>query len=220
MTARTALVVGASRGIGLGLAHELGRRGWRVIATVRDPAQAGALGEGIRVETVDIADAASSAGLAERLSREAIDLLVVNAGVNTPRHQSVERATEEELGALIMTNAVGPVRLARLLLPAIAEGGTIAFMSSRMGSIAENSGGEDLYRMSKSALNMLGKSLAAGIGAGSRVLLLHPGWVRTDMGGSHAPLSVEESARGLADVLERGEGVPEFVDHRGEALPW
>lgn len=220
---RTALIVGASRGIGLGLAKDLRARGWRVTGTVRRPEDEAALREaGIEVERVDIADAASADTLIERVSAP-LDLLVVNAGVSGPRHASVEEVTAEELGELMMTNAAGPVRLARRLLAAgkITDGGTVALMSSTMGSVSDNkSGGYDLYRMSKAALNMAVRSLDAELKGRARVLSLHPGWVQTDMGGPNAPLSVEDSARGLASVLERGEGVPPFVDYKGDALPW
>ena len=220
---RTALIVGASRGIGLGLAKDLRARGWRVTGTVRRPEDEAALREaGIEVERADIADAASADTLIERVSAP-LDLLVVNAGVSGPRHASVEEVTAEELGELMMTNAAGPVRLARRLLAAgkITDGGTVAVMSSTMGSVSDNkSGGYDLYRMSKAALNMAVRSLYAELKGRARVLSLHPGWVQTDMGGPNAPLSVEDSARGLASVLERGEGVPPFVDYKGDALPW
>ncbi len=220
---RTALIVGASRGIGLGLAKDLRARGWRVTGTVRRPEDEAALREaGIEVERADIADAASADTLIERVSAP-LDLLVVNAGVSGPRHASVEEVTAEELGELMMTNAAGPVRLARRLLAAgkITDGGTVALMSSTMGSVSDNkSGGYDLYRMSKAALNMAVRSLDAELKGRARVLSLHPGWVQTDMGGPNAPLSVEDSARGLASVLERGEGVPPFVDYKGDALPW
>lgn len=122
-----------------------------------------------------------------------------------------------------MTNAFGPVRLAKTLLPRVADGGTIAFMTSLMGSIEDSSGGYELYRTSKCALNMLAKGVAEQ-DAGPRniaTLALHPGWVQTDMGGPNAPTSVDESVKGLADVVESaGGGEFRYVDYTGKNLPF
>jgi NAD(P)-dependent dehydrogenase (short-subunit alcohol dehydrogenase family) len=122
------------------------------------------------------------------------------------------------------TNALAPIRIAERLLPRVADGGTVAFMSSVLGSIGENtSGGYDLYRISKASLNMLARGFAATAAKDRRitVLNLHPGWVRTDMGGSAAPLSVEDSVRGLADVLETRRSAKHlYLDYQGREIPW
>ncbi len=231
MAVRTALIVGASRGLGLGLASELAARGWRVIATARGPDTSQGLraiaresGGKVTVESIDILQPAQLVALAQRLAGESIDLLLVNAGIAGARDQSVDTVTDEELAHIMRTNAIAPVRLARRMLPRVKEGGTVAFMSSRMGSVADNqTGGMDLYRASKAALNSLTRGFAATAVKDRviRVLTLHPGWVRTDMGGADAPLSIEESVRGLADVLERG-GSPQhqFLDYTGQELSW
>jgi NAD(P)-dependent dehydrogenase (short-subunit alcohol dehydrogenase family) len=231
MATRTALIVGASRGLGLGLTRELAGRGWRVIATARRPDTAhgllAAASESVGrvvVESIDILQPAHLDALAQRLAGESIDLLLVNAGISGPRDQSVETVSSDELTHIMFTNAIAPLRVARRLLPRVKEGGTVAFMSSRMGSIAENeTGGMDLYRASKAALNSFTRGFAAtdakshGVG----VLTLHPGWVRTDMGGAEAPLSIDESVRGLADVLERGASPQHrFLDYTGRQLAW
>mgnify|MGYP000465797449 CR=1 FL=1 len=121
----------------------------------------------------------------------------------------------------MMTNAYGPIHLGKKLLPKLRDGGTIAFMSSLMGSIADSSGGYELYRTSKAAQNMLAKGVAEQ-DAGPRdieVLSLHPGWVQTDMGGPNASITVAESCTGLADVVEKaGGGGYHFVDYTGEAI--
>jgi len=226
------LVVGASRGLGLGIAAELKSRGWDVIATARDAAGADRLaalanrpGGALDVERLDIDDAAALAGLRDRLEGLALDLVLVNAGVIGPQHQDAARATPEEVGALFLTNAVAPVRVARALASLVRETtGVIAFMSSAMGSVAGNTGGgSELYRASKAALNSLTRSFVASLG-GKRltVLTLHPGWVRTDMGGSAATLSVEESARGIVDLLESRAGSERhaFLDYQGREVPW
>jgi NAD(P)-dependent dehydrogenase (short-subunit alcohol dehydrogenase family) len=227
---KTALVVGASRGLGLGLAVELARRGWQVIATVRaavtdELAAAVAKSAGrITTATVDVDSNSSVDALVATLSRRKLDLLFVNAGVTGPKHQSVDEVTPEELAALLTTNSIAPVRIARRLLPSVADGGTIAFMSSRMGSVADNlSGGMDLYRASKAALNSLTRSFVATVAHDRKVavLTLHPGWVRTDMGGAAAPLSIAESVSGLADVLEAPHNAKHrFLDYQGTELPW
>lgn len=227
---KTALIVGASRGLGLGLALELVRRGWHVIATVRSPDSGGKLmdaatkGGNLSVETVDVNDVAGVDSFCTRLSGQRLDLLFLNAGVTGPDHQSVDKVTEAELGALLTTNAVAPIRIARRLLPDVVDGGTVAFMSSRMGSVADNQTGRmDLYRASKAALNMLTRSFVATT-LGDRpvsVLTLHPGWVRTDMGGAEAPLSIAQSVTGIADVVEAPRKVKhEFLDYLGQELPW
>lgn len=228
---RTALIVGASRGLGLGLAEELVRRGWRVIATARSRDPGGKLeraatssGGKLSVESVDLNDTSVVDSFCRRLSGQHLDLLFLNAGVSGPKHQSVDAVTEAELGALLMTNATAPLRIARRLLPNVVDGGTIAFMSSRMGSVADNqSGGMDLYRASKAALNSLTRGFAATAAPDRKVsvLTLHPGWVRTDMGGASAPLSIEQSVTGVADVLEAPRTARHvFLDYQGLELPW
>ena len=229
--AKTGLIVGASRGIGLGLATELAARGWRVIATARKPAQATALqalstrsGGRVEIEQIDVDSSGDLDGLASRLSGRELDLLVLNAGIGGPEHQSLERATREEVAQLVWTNALAPLLIANRLLPQVRKGGTVAFMSSILGSVAGNtSGGYELYRVSKASLNTLTRGFAAGSAKDRNVavLSLHPGWVRTDMGGEAAPLSVEESTRGLADVLEaRRPPIHVYLDYQGQEIPW
>lgn len=226
----TALVAGASRGLGLGLARELFGRGWSVIGTARDAQKAeglqqlAAASDGrVVVETLDIDDPQELEALAGRLKDRRIDLLFVNAGISGA-HGPIERSTDEDLLRVMQTNAIGPIRLAQRLLPQVVDGGKIAFMTSLMGSITDNgSGGFDLYRISKASLNMLTRSFVATAvkDRNVTVLSLHPGWVRTDMGGAAAPLTVQESVQGLVNVLEaRQSGKHQFLDYRGRELPW
>ena len=216
----TALIIGASRGLGLGLVRELANRGWTVTGTVRAAADRAAVeAAGGTAALADVTEAASVAALPDA----PLDLLFINAGVSGPKHQDAAEATVEEMGALFMTNTVAPVAAARALLGRVEDGGVLAFMTSRMGSVADNKSGDmELYRASKAALNSLTRSLVAKLDRPLAVLSLHPGWVRTDMGGDAAPLDVGTSARGLVDTIlaHRGEPGSAFYDYSGAALPW
>jgi NAD(P)-dependent dehydrogenase (short-subunit alcohol dehydrogenase family) len=150
--------------------------------------------------------------------------VLVNAGVSGPEHRSAGQATAEETGALMFTNAIAPIRLARLLAEHVRPGsGVLAFTSSFMGSVAVNPGGHELYRASKAALNSLTRGLWGELSGRKLTLLsLHPGWVRTDMGGSAAAVSVEDSAAGLVTMIEQQSGAHQhrFLDYTGKELPW
>jgi NAD(P)-dependent dehydrogenase (short-subunit alcohol dehydrogenase family) len=153
-----------------------------------------------------------------------LDAVLINAGIAGPGHMSASEATEAEIGHLMFVNAIAPIRLARELAGSVRErSGVLAFTSSIMGSIALNSGGHELYRASKAALNSLSRGLWSEVrGRGITLLSLHPGWVRTDMGGRSAPVSVEESAKGLVSVIERERGKHRhaFIDYRGQEVAW
>ena len=220
---KTVLILGASRGIGLGLAREFLERGWKVVASERDRSDdLHALeGEKLRIVTADVTKPESYADLG--LSDSSVDAIIVNAGITGAKHQDACQATSDEVAQVMMTNAFGPARAARELLPRIKDGGSLSFMSSLMGSIEDSSGGYDLYRTSKTAQNMLAKGIAEQH-AKERdiaVLSLHPGWVQTDMGGENAKLTVHESVSGLADVVENSGGAGyRYVDYKGEDLPF
>jgi NAD(P)-dependent dehydrogenase (short-subunit alcohol dehydrogenase family) len=229
---KTALIVGAGRGLGLGLTQEFVARGWRVVATIREPARApvlaalaGSADPAVMLERVDIERPDEVAALAQRLAGQRFDLVFLSAGIAGPAHQSIERATPEEIGRLFYANAIAPIGMARLFAANVAEpDGVLAFMSSRAGSVAEESSGRRvLYRASKAALNSLTRSFVTELGGRAiTVLSMHPGWVRTDMGGADAPVDVATSAAGLADVIECRAGSRKhvFVDYEGVELPW
>jgi len=227
-----ALVVGANRGIGLGVVKEMLRRGWSVIATARRPdtatvlqsLAAGNLGK-LEIVALDMTNTAQVDAFTLTLVGRDLDAVLVNAGVGGPDHMSASQATEAEIGALVFTNAVAPIRLARALAGLVREDtGVLAFTSSIMGSVALNTDGySELYRASKAALNSMSRGLWTELrGRGVTLLNLHPGWVRTDMGGPSAPVGVEESARGMVAMIERERGKHrhEFITFTGEELTW
>ena len=228
MAAKNILIIGASRGIGLGLAREFAGRDWQVFASRRstsEPLAQAADAAGGRIEQVeaDVTDNASITALARTLAPASLDALILNAGVYGPKDQSILAMGREDVADIIMTNAVGPARAAVMLLPLLRDGGTLALMSSKMGSIADSSGGANHYRVSKVAQNMLACSLFEQHARERRiaVLSLHPGWVQTEMGSDNAPLTVEQSARGLADVIGRpGEPRHAFLAYDGSEIPW
>jgi NAD(P)-dependent dehydrogenase (short-subunit alcohol dehydrogenase family) len=228
MTEPTALIVGASRGLGLGLARELLARNWTVIGTARDvngsalKKLAEAHPGRLRVEALDVNDEAQQRALKAKLGGTKLDLLFVNAGI-TDRAELAD-ISQQAFTNVMLTNALSPVQIALALRENVRPGGTLAFMSSRMGSIAEmEAGNSAVYRASKAALNALTRCFVAGVGPGTfTVLTFHPGWVQTDMGGPNAAVSIENSVRGIADVLERerGSGRHKFLDYQGNASPW
>ena len=228
MTApRSILIIGASRGLGLGLAGEFTAQGWAVTATVRSAAQQAPLQAlpGVRVEQLEMTDPDSLAQLADRLSGQSFDVIFVNAGVAGPEHHSTAQATAEEMGQLFLTNAVAPLRVAERLLPnLVAEHGLIVFMSSILGSIEAGAGlGMPLYGASKAALNHLAQCFVrTQDNPKLGVLLMHPGWVRTDMGGGDAPLDIASSCKGMAQQVSAavGQSGLRYLDHEGTPLPW
>lgn len=224
---KTVLVVGASRGLGLGLAKQFSNEGWQVIATIRNPQQSDALKQipQVRVETLDMTDAQSIEALGKRLAGMRLDVLFVNAGVAGPQDKPATEVNETEVGQLFFTNAVAPLRLAKQLLPMVnAERGAIVFMSSILGSVETGPGmGMSLYGASKAALNHMTRTFVSELGeTGLTILSMHPGWVKTDMGGDEAPLDVETSTRGMVGQVTKalGRGGHHYLDYKGDHLPW
>ena len=227
---RTALLVGTSRGLGLGLVQQHLARGWRVIATVRDhspalEALAEHAGDRLSIETLDINQPAQLESLGQRLAGIRLDLLFVIAGVAHDPAQPIGAIADEEFIHILRTNALSPMRAVERLEALVpSPGGTIAVMSSSLGSISLNeSGGYETYRASKAALDMLLRSVAARRRESQRTFLaVDPGWVRTDMGGPDAHLDVDTSTIGMTDMLEARRGTPGvfFVTYRNEELSW
>lgn len=222
----TVLVTGANRGIGLEFATQLKAAGYNVIATARKPDKARDLKVlGVRVEQLDVTDAASVAALAERLDGTGIDLLINNAGVSGDGANSIRELDTDGMALTYAVNAIGPMRVTQALLRNLeaGDGRTIVQISSVMGSIKNNWGGAYDYRASKAALNMLNSSLAKELGKqGYTSVVLHPGWVQTRMGGETAPVKPEDSVAGMLKVIagltDSDNG--KFYDYQGKPIPW
>ncbi|MEZ4385941.1 MAG: SDR family oxidoreductase [Nannocystaceae bacterium] len=218
----TYVISGANRGIGLELCRQLQARGDAVIALCREPSRdLAALG--VRVEAgVDVTDDAAVSALAGRLADVDVDVLINNAGL---LHQEPLEALDfDRIRRQFEVNALGPLRLTAALRGRIRSGGKVGIITSRMGSLSDNtSGGAYGYRMSKAAVNAAGVSLARDLaGAGIAVALLHPGWVRTDMTGGRGLIDPPEAAAGLLarlDALDL-ESSGGFWHSNGERLPW
>lgn len=225
----TALVVGASKGLGLALVGELLERGWDVVGTVRGSARtplhdlADGAGGRLTVETVDITIDDEVAALHDRLRERVIDLLFVNGAI-TRGDVPIGEVPRETFVEVMVTNAYSPMRFLETFSDLVPPTGTIGVMSSRQGSISQNTrGGQELYRASKSALNQLMRSFAARHHDDPRTLLLiNPGHVRTELGGADAPLGIEDSIPGVVDTITAHAGEPglQFLNQHDEIVPW
>ena len=207
----TALITGASRGLGKELVRQYAADGWAVIGTTR--------------HDMDMRNPEQIARFGTQLKGKPIDLLFCNAGISGKRGMALGSFDFQSWEEVLRVNLLGPAALAEALVDHVAasERKTIALMSSRLGSIGESSGMTLPYSTSKAALNMLAKGLAATLASKAIIVVaVSPGWVRTDMGGAGAPLSPEASVRGLRKVIEgltpRDSG--RFLSHDGTEIPW
>ncbi|MDR3514434.1 MAG: SDR family NAD(P)-dependent oxidoreductase [Azospirillaceae bacterium] len=224
------LLIGASRGLGLAITEEYLQRGWHVVATARQgsgTALHGLVGTAagrLDIEIVDITDPVAVTTLRERLGSDHFDLVFVNAGVKNDDRETIADVATEEFVRVMVTNALSPMRLVEAFQDLVPPTGTIAVMSSGLGSVGTNeSGGYEVYRASKAALNTLMRSFAARHRDDPRtLLLLAPGWVRTDMGGPDARLSIQESIPNLVAVIEaqQGKGGLHYLDYLGRTVSW
>jgi NAD(P)-dependent dehydrogenase (short-subunit alcohol dehydrogenase family) len=225
----TVLLTGANRGLGLEFARQYAARGWRVHACCRKPADAPDLaalaGPNLVVRALDVRDFEAVAGLAREIA-DPIDVLLANAGIYGPEKTSLGRIDYAAWAEVFAVNTMAPLRLAECFVEHVArsERKTIACVSSFMGSVGGNSGGRHyLYRSSKAALNAVVKSLAIDLrDRGVKAVTLHPGWVKTDMGGADADLEIPASVAGVVGVLERlrPEDSGKFLNYDGSELPW
>jgi NAD(P)-dependent dehydrogenase (short-subunit alcohol dehydrogenase family) len=224
------LLFGASRGLGLAIAQEYLRLGWRVVATARK--QSGTAlhalvdkADGrLEIEIVDINNPAQCAALYRRIGSLRFDLIFVNAGVTNDDRETIADVPTEEFVRVMVTNALSPMRIIEAFQNLAAPTGIIAVMSSGQGSVGNNeNGGHEVYRASKAALNTLMRSFAARHRGDPRtLLLLAPGWVRTDLGGPNARLGIQDSIPNLVKVIEAqsGKGGLQYLDYLGRAVPW
>ncbi len=223
------VVTGSNRGIGLEFVRQLVSRGEEVDAGVRAPGAASELkalarpGARLRIHALDVADGASVERFATGLPAGPVDVLINNAGVSG--HKSGEPIDPDDILRVFDTNAVGTLRMIRALLPRLREGRgrKVVNLSSQLGSIAEASGGRYAYRLSKVALNMATKLLAADLGPdGILAVAVHPGWVQSEMGGRAAPVPPEQSVKGLLKLIDGLTPAQSghFFDFQGRPLAW
>lgn len=226
----TILLVGASRGLGYSMAAEFLTKGWNVLGTVqggrtelhdlaeKNPGR-------VEIETIDITKQDQIAALRDRLSGRLFDILFVNAGTaNRNQSETIAEISTEEFVLVMVTNALGVMRTVEGLQDLLPPDGMIGVMSSGQGSVSNNTnGGHEVYRGSKAALNQYMRSYAARHVDGKRAMvLMAPGWVRTELGGPEAPLGIEDSIPHVVDVLlsQRGKPGLRYLDRNGKTVPW
>lgn len=225
---KSALIIGASRGLGYAMVEEYLKHGWTVTGTVRGEEtklHELAVTSKVTVETLDITSSEQTASLLSRLQGQQFDLLFVNSGTtNTDPTKIVAEETVEEFNRVMLTNALCPMRVIESLKTLVAPTGTIGIMSSGQGSVANNTMGmREVYRGTKAALNTFMRSFAARHRETQHpMVLMAPGWVKTELGGDDAKLTIEESVPKLVNVILGLEGQPglQYLDYLGQTVPW
>ncbi len=231
--AATLLLTGANRGLGLEFARQYAAAGWHVHAACRSPAEAGDLLQlaadssgRIEVHGIDVADTAGVRAAAAKLADVPVDLLINNAGVGSPKGQKLGSLDYAAWARVLDVNTLGPMRVTEAFLPNLERGSgkTVVTITSKMGSLDDNSsGGSYAYRSSKSAVNMVVKSLSIDLAPrGITCIVVHPGWVRTDMGGPSGLISPEQSVAGIRKVVAglSSADAGKFFNYDGKPIPW
>lgn len=218
------LIIGASRGIGLEFVRQYRAAGDRVVATARSEEALAALREqGATALKLDVTDTASASGLAWQIDGHQFDVVVINAGVYGPRHAGLETPTQAEFDSVMHTNVLGPMRMLPQLVDALAPGARIGILSSRMGSLGLRTAHAGwLYRASKAAVNSVMKDASLALVGKASLCSFHPGWVRTEMGGTGADIDAATSVAGMRTVLAtlKPEHSGSFFNYDGQALAW
>lgn len=226
----TILLIGVSRGLGHALAVEFLEKGWNVVGTVREGSQkllhelADKYNGLVDIETLDICQPDQIQALDKRLSGKIFDILFVNAGTtNHDQTQKIGDVSTEEFVHVMVTNALSPMRVVERLAHHVAPNGLIGVMSSGQGSISNNETGQrEVYRGTKAALNMYMRSFAARQAPSRPMVVMAPGWVKTELGGANARLTIKESIPSLTNVLIAKQERPglEYLDYLGRTVPW
>ena len=229
-TGGSILIVGASRGLGHAMAAEFTGRGWRVRGTVRGEGTplhslAAERPDGVEIETLDMTDHDQMRALRDRLIGRRFDVVFVNAGIaNRAPGNTMAEVSTDEFVHVMLTNVLGAMRAVEELGGLARPGGVIGVMSSGQGSIANNTNGtNDVYRASKAALNQAIASYAGRhADEGCAMVLMAPGWIRTEMGGTNAPFGVQEAMPQIVDVLIAQRDLPglRYLDRHGQKVPW
>lgn len=224
------LIIGASRGIGHALSGEFVARGWHVTGTVRFGVETPLHAlrdqhlEAVEIASVDIIAPAQIAALHDHLKDQRFDILLVNAGTaNANQGETIAETSTEEFTRVIITNALSPMRVVEALADLVTPEGTIAVMSSGQGSIAGNTrGGHEVYRGTKAALNQYMRSYAIREGGTRPLLLIAPGWIKTELGGPEARYTLEDSIPKLADLIlaQKGRNGLRFEGRDGQTVAW
>ena len=220
-----ALITGAGRGLGLEFARQYRAAGWEVVATCRQTGAAASLRSlGCETLVLDVTDTGAVDSVAARIPQQSLDLLVLNAGTAGRRTPVLQPTAPDDFDTVMRTNVFGPMRLVAALADRVAKGGRIAVISSRMGSIgAMSNGSSALYRASKAAVNAIARAAAIELAPrGVTVVVLHPGWVKTDMGGPQADIDAATSVAGMRATILRASatGGAHFHDYSGEEIAW
>ena len=229
-TGLSILIVGASRGLGHAMAAEFAGRGWRVLGTVRGAGTplhslAAERPDAVEIETLDMTDHAQTRALRDRLAGRLFDIVFVNAGIaNQSPGDTMAEVSTDEFVHVMLTNVLGVMRAVEELGALARPGGVVGVMSSGQGSITNNTNGvNDVYRASKAALNQAMASYAGRHKeAGRAMVLMAPGWIRTEMGGANAPFGVEDAMPQIVDILIAQRGAPglRYLDRHGQTVPW